>query len=84
MEIPADRRLRNALAVSAMALTALLTAAIAYRAQAQSPSLTQAASPPTDPRVFLNTYCVGCHSQKTHTAGLDLETIDAANLAVKA
>ncbi len=31
------------------------------------------------PRAVLNQYCITCHSQKTHTAGLDLETLDLAN-----
>ncbi|MDA0205378.1 MAG: DUF1592 domain-containing protein [Acidobacteria bacterium] len=29
----------------------------------------------------MNQYCVGCHSTQAHTAGLDLQSIDAGNLA---
>jgi hypothetical protein len=31
------------------------------------------------PRVVFDKYCITCHSQKLHTAGLDLETLDVAN-----
>jgi hypothetical protein len=30
----------------------------------------------TNPRTFLDTYCVTCHNQKLHTAGLALDTLD--------
>ena len=35
----------------------------------------------TDTRTFLNQYCIACHSQKLHTAGLDLQTPDASQPA---
>jgi hypothetical protein len=31
-----------------------------------------------NPRTFLDTYCVTCHNQKLHTAGLALETLDVS------
>jgi cytochrome c551/c552 len=34
-----------------------------------------------EPAAFVNQYCVGCHSTQTHTAGLDLQSIDAGNPA---
>ena len=34
-----------------------------------------------EPAAFVNQYCVGCHSTQAHTAGLDLQSIDAGNLA---
>lgn len=32
-----------------------------------------------EPAEFVNQYCLGCHSSQTHTAGLDLQSVDAAN-----
>jgi mono/diheme cytochrome c family protein len=32
----------------------------------------------TDPKTFFATYCVTCHNQKLHTAGLALDTLDAS------
>src|SRR5258708_4563519 len=43
-----------------------------------------AATPPADPRVFLNTYCVTCHNQKLHTARLALDTLDLARSSATA
>src|SRR5579862_8127871 len=37
-----------------------------------------------DPRAFLNTYCVTCHNQKLHTAGLSLDTLDASHASANA
>src|SRR5437870_2780347 len=59
-----------------------LAATFIYTAQAQTPQPTaaKAASPQSDDvRATLNTYCIGCHSAKGRTAGLDLESIDAAH-----
>ena len=69
-----------------------LAATFLYRLEAQQPSASKqsaskqskAATSPTDPRTFLNTYCLGCHSAKLRTAGLDLETIDAAHPEARA
>ena len=44
-------------------------------AAAQNPAAS-AASAPTVPRAVVDKYCITCHSQKAHTAGLDLETMD--------
>lgn len=82
MEIRVDRNWRTLGLLLALVFGSLATAV--YCAQAQAPSQVRAVSSPSDSRAFLNTYCVGCHSQKTHTAGLDLETLDAANPAAKA
>src|ERR1700687_6274309 len=41
------------------------------------PSRAQTPKTP-DPRVFLDTYCITCHNQKLRTAGLALDTLDAA------
>ena len=32
-----------------------------------------------DPRKFLDSYCVTCHNQRLHTAGLALDTVDLAH-----
>src|SRR5262249_47237785 len=32
------------------------------------------------PRSVFDRYCVTCHSEKTHTAGIDLETLNVAKL----
>ena len=47
---------------------------------AQQSSGTSAAAPAIS-RVFLNQHCVTCHSQRLKTGGLELETLDTANLA---
>jgi hypothetical protein len=36
------------------------------------------------PRAFLDTYCVTCHNQKLHTAGLALDTVDLTHPAANA
>jgi hypothetical protein len=36
------------------------------------------------PRTFLDTYCVTCHNQKLHTAGLALDTVDLTHPAANA
>ena len=41
-------------------------------------------SAPVVPRAVLDKYCITCHSQKLHTAGLDLETLDLANSGANA
>ena len=41
-------------------------------------------SAPTDIKAVLDRYCVTCHSERIHTAGLVLEGIDVANPAAHA
>jgi mono/diheme cytochrome c family protein len=41
-----------------------------------SPARAQVPKTP-DPQAFFNTYCVTCHNQKLHTAGLALDNLDA-------
>ena len=48
-----------------------------------SPSRGQPPKPP-DARAFFNTYCVSCHNQKLHTAGLSLDTLDASHPSANA
>src|ERR1700682_5529899 len=44
----------------------------------------QAPSTATDPRTFVDQYCVTCHNQKLHTAGLALDTLDATHPSANA
>src|SRR5689334_3436284 len=37
-----------------------------------------------DPRAVLDTYCVACHNQKVHAAGLALDTLDVTNAGANA
>src|SRR2546426_2587106 len=42
-------------------------------------------SPPLSPQhVVLNRYCVTCHNQKLHTAGLALDTMDVEHVSARA
>ena len=47
----------------------------------QSVAPAPASSSPTPSRALLDTYCSGCHNQRTKTAGLALDTLDIANVA---
>ena len=44
----------------------------------------QTASTPPTPRQFLDKYCITCHNQKLHTAGLTLDTVDIAQPSANA
>ena len=46
--------------------------------QAANASAQSAASSTPDTRAMLDTYCVTCHNERTRTAGLALDTVDAA------
>jgi mono/diheme cytochrome c family protein len=70
MEIPVDRRRLCTAAAGLFALAAL--------SNAQTPS------GPTQPRAFFDTYCIACHNQKLHTAGLTLDTLDLTQPAANA
>jgi len=60
---------RRRLALCASIFVVILVAAVLLSAQTPANS-------PTDPRAFLNTYCITCHNEKLHTAGLALDTLD--------
>jgi hypothetical protein len=47
-------------------------------------STTQAAAPQSAPRAVLDTYCVTCHNEKLHTAGLALDTLDVTKPSANA
>lgn len=49
--------------------------------RAQAPARPAASAAAPNPRTFLNTYCIGCHSDKLRTSGLSLETVDVTNPA---
>jgi cytochrome c553 len=59
-----------------------LAAVVGLRAQA--PAAQPRAAAATNPRAFLDTYCIGCHNDKLRTSGLSLEKIDTANPAANA
>ncbi len=44
----------------------------------------EAASPAAEPRAFLDKYCITCHNQKLHTAGLALDSLDIAKAGASA
>jgi len=75
MEIWVDRSARRSRALGASVATALAAAALL---SAQTPSRP---SPAPTPRAFFDTYCVTCHNQKLHTAGLTLDTVDLTHPA---
>lgn len=58
-----------------MLLSASIFTTMLLRAQAPAP-VSSATPPNSDPKAFINTYCVTCHNQKLHTAGLALDTLD--------
>ncbi|MEO8049087.1 MAG: DUF1592 domain-containing protein [Acidobacteriota bacterium] len=64
-------------AVRGLIVALLLSGCVAttIRLRAQTP----ATKPITDPKAFLNTYCVTCHNQKLHTAGLAFDTLDVTH-----
>jgi len=66
-------RLLIAIAGIALAISSVRSSA---GPAAQSP--VAVAPTPAAPRAVLDKYCITCHSQKVHTAGLDLETMDLA------
>ncbi len=64
-------------------LTLLGVATLSWcTAWAQSPPPQVAA--PASPRALVDQYCIGCHNQKTATAGVCLEGIDFANAPANA
>src|SRR5262245_28527106 len=64
------------------ALVFLCAAAATIRASSARPSPLQSGrTVAADPRAFLNTYCVTCHSTQLKTGGLALDAIDAAEPA---
>ena len=56
----------------------LILATLLGAAFAVAPLRSQTTS---NPRRFLDTYCVGCHNQKLRTAGLELDRLDPVNPA---
>jgi len=57
---------------------ALIVTLLAGGALAVVVSGAQTTSPVADSRAFFDKYCVTCHNQKLHTAGLALDSLDAA------
>jgi mono/diheme cytochrome c family protein len=74
MEVFLNRGARRSRVPILMACSGLAIAAL-LSAQTPSHPAPAAKSTPT-PRAFFDTYCVTCHNQKLHTAGLALDTVD--------
>ena len=55
---------------------ALLAGAVAIAAPGMAPAQASAPLPAVDGRALMQQYCVGCHNDRTRTAGLSLETLD--------
>ena len=66
--------------ILALLLSGCVFTTIRLWAQTPAPtvSATQAAAS-TNPKAFIDTYCITCHNQKLHTAGLALDTLDVAH-----
>jgi hypothetical protein len=77
MKNPADTR-RRSRAVSASIVIALLSGGVFAL------SRLGAQTAPTDPRKFLDTYCISCHNQRLRVAGLALDTLDVTQLSANA
>jgi cytochrome c5 len=60
---------------AALAISLVGGLAALSRLGAQAPAANAAPAAP-NPRKFLDTYCITCHNQKLHTAGLTLDTVD--------
>ena len=70
--------------IAAVWIGALCLTAQTLARQAQPPSPTAQSAgvqpaAPAAPRAVLDKYCVTCHNQRLRTAGLALDTLDAAN-----
>ncbi len=69
-------------------ITAVTVLAAQTASPQASPTIHQAAptqvTDPSSERALLNQYCVVCHNQKLKTAGLELDKMDTANVAVHA
>src|SRR5450755_1107887 len=67
--------------IFALVLSGCIFTTMRLRAQAPAQlSASHAATQPgADPKAFINTYCVTCHNQKLHTAGLALDTLDVTH-----
>jgi mono/diheme cytochrome c family protein len=70
------RRARSAL--FAVAVCGSVAVALTGAQTSSPPAPSQAATAAPAPRAMLDSYCVSCHNQRLKTAGLALDTIDAA------
>ena len=65
--------------IVALLLSSCVIKTIGLRAQAPAPTSATQAAASTNPKAFIDTYCVTCHNQKLHTAGLALDTLDVTH-----
>jgi mono/diheme cytochrome c family protein len=76
----ATERLPKQHSRAALASIALLLGAAFSISASGAPTTASAA----DPRAFFDKYCIACHNQKAHTAGLALDTLDTTKPAANA
>ncbi len=75
-----QRQLMLMMACGSIALVATISATLSADQSptpASSQGATASATAPTPARALVTTYCVTCHNQRTKTAGLALDTLDA-------
>ena len=68
----------NKVRATVFALIVGVCLAAALSSERTSANQTPAASPRPDTRAVLDQYCIRCHNDRTRTAGLSLEGVDAA------
>src|SRR6185503_15991059 len=76
----ADRRRCGAGFASTVVLfLGAIATLLAASPSARQPAAAPANAPADAPRAMLDKYCVGCHNQRVPTAGIALDTLDAAH-----
>jgi len=65
--------------VFALLLSGCVITTIRLWAQAPAPTSATPVAASTNPKAFIDTYCITCHNQKLHTAGLALDTLDVTH-----
>jgi len=76
----ADRRRCGAgFAATVVLFLGAIATLLAASPSARQPAAAPANAPADAPRAMLDKYCVGCHNQRVRTAGIALDTLDAAH-----
>jgi mono/diheme cytochrome c family protein len=65
--------------IFALLLSGCVITTIRMWAQAPAPTSATEVAASTNPKAFIDTYCITCHNQKLHTAGLALDTLDVTH-----
>src|SRR5215475_8454382 len=69
------RRLKQRISVLSIGVCMAVILSGATSARQEKPGSSAAG----DPNAVFDKYCISCHSQKLHTAGVDLEHLDLSN-----